>query len=79
MEGNLEMLEEDWENILKSQWKTTHSSTWREFGWKNVTRLFLTPEQKRYQGKNAICWRMCGSNIFWECSKVQKYWQEIRV
>jgi len=40
MEGPLEILEKDWSNILKSQWKTTHSSTWREFGWKNVTRFF---------------------------------------
>lgn len=31
MEGNFEILEE-WKGILKSQWKTTYSTTWKEFG-----------------------------------------------
>lgn len=39
--------EDEWGNNCKLQWKTTASHSWREFGWKSITRFFITPAQKR--------------------------------
>uniref|UniRef100_A0A3P9LA26 Reverse transcriptase domain-containing protein n=1 Tax=Oryzias latipes TaxID=8090 RepID=A0A3P9LA26_ORYLA len=82
-EGRLHITEEEWENICKSQWRTTHSHSWREFGWKSIIRFFITPTQKRHQGVGTSCWRLCGSSeanhyhIFWDCPVLISFWQEI--
>ncbi len=75
-EEDLVISEEEWEDIRKLQWKTTTSHSWREFGWKNIMRFFITPAQKRHQGSGTSCWRMCGSDLanhyhlFWDCPKL---------
>ncbi len=51
MEGNFNISDEDWEKICKTQWKSTSSAIWRELCWKNVIRFFITPSQKKHQGK----------------------------
>ncbi|KAF7640932.1 hypothetical protein LDENG_00004570, partial [Lucifuga dentata] len=82
-EGRIVISGEEWENICKSQWKTTSSHTWREFGWKNTIRVFITPAQKKHLGLGMNCWRLCGSavanhyHLFWECPKLLSYWREI--
>ncbi|XP_049891866.1 uncharacterized protein LOC126384694 [Epinephelus moara] len=82
-EGDLVIPEDEWENICKLQWKTTTSHSWREFGWKNIMRFFITPAQKRHQGSGTNCWRMCGSDtanhyhLFWDCPKLLSYWHDI--
>ncbi|XP_032367453.1 uncharacterized protein LOC116686550 [Etheostoma spectabile] len=35
-EGNFVLNEEDWENLCEIQWKTSSSSLWQEFCWKNL-------------------------------------------
>ena len=66
------------------QHATTNSGTWREFGWKNLMRYFITPKIKSKQGDNqGTCWRYCGTNeahhshVFWECGMLQPYWAAI--
>lgn len=53
-EGVLVKSEEEWEDICKLQWKTTNSHSWREFGWKNLMRFFITPVQKRHLGSGRL-------------------------
>lgn len=82
-EGGLAISGDEWENICKLQWKTTTSHSWREFGWKNIVRFFITPAQKRHQGSGTNCWRMCGSDVanhyhlFWDCPKLSPFWHDI--
>ena len=54
--------------------------TWREFGWKNFTRYFITPKLKSKQtGFQHTCWRLCGereanhAHILWECHKLNLF------
>lgn len=71
-----------WEEINKQQWKTTCSFSWREYEWKNITRFFITPAQKKYQGTR--CWRLYRANkanhfhVFWGCPSISFYWQELK-
>ena len=75
--------QESWEKICQLQWSSTGSNTWREFCFKNISRYFITPIQKRYQGSGEACWRLCGANganhfhIFWDCPIIRTYWKEI--
>ena len=80
-EFNVELSESDWRSICDTQHSTTSSRTWREFGWKNLMRFFITPKIKSKQrGEQQYCWRECGcssanhSHIFWLCDKVQAFW-----
>ncbi len=82
-EGNFQLSEEEWEKLIHSQWETTCSSTWREFGWKNITRFFISPEQKKLKEMGSGCWRQCGEenanhyHIFWGCPPIAPFWQGV--
>lgn len=73
---------DDWEKINEEQWRTTHSLSWREHGWKNIIRFFKTPAQTVYH--DTKCWRLCGADkadhfhVFWSCPSIHSYWQEIK-
>ncbi len=74
--------EEEWEKINEGLWKTTCSLSWREYGWKNVVRYFITPAQQK--SRDTRCWRLCGENkanhfhIFWGYPCIIPYWQELK-
>ena len=85
-ELNTEITRDEWLSICETQHTTTSSRTWREFGWKNLTCYFITPAIKGKQsGSQQSCWRMCGnreanhSHIFWECNKLDLFWENICV
>lgn len=84
-EGELQtkISECDWSLLCKTQHSSTSSKRWREFGWKNLTRFFVTPQIKSKQtGLQQKCWRQCGSynanhsHIFWSCAKLQSFWDD---
>ena len=81
-EAEIEVTGEEWREINKYQWKTTNSSSWREFGWKNTMRFFLTPAQRKFS--DTKCWRSCGADkaghfhIFWGCPLIKHYWLEMK-
>lgn len=67
-----------------TQCTTTGSQIWREFGWKNLTRFFITPQIKSRQLKTQQpCWRLCGnqegnhSHVFWCCCKLRPFWNVV--
>ena len=68
--------------VNERQWKTTCSLSWREYGWKNIVRYFITPAQQK--SRDTRCWRLCGENeanhfhIFWRCPCILPYWQELQ-
>lgn len=72
------------ESICQLQWISTGSNTWREFGWKNVVRFFVTPIRKWHLDKGDACWRLCGTtgashfHVFWDCQVIRAYWQELQ-
>ena len=82
-EGQFVLKEEDWENLCEIQWKTSSSTIWREFCWKNLIRFFITPAQKRHYTNSSACWRQCGCleanhfHIFWSCASLVPFWQEV--
>ena len=83
-ERNTEITDDEWQDMCGVQHATTNSGTWREFGWKNLMRYFITPKIKSKQGDNqGTCWRNCGtdeahhSHVFWECGMLQPYWAAI--
>ena len=54
--------ESDWHSTIKTQHTSTSSKRWREFGWKNLIRFFITPKIKNKQlGEQQQCWRQCGN------------------
>ena len=62
-EGNLVLSEEDWEYLCEIQWKTSNSTLWREFCWKTLIRLFVTPAQKRHYSNSSIFSLYVGDNV----------------
>ena len=83
-ELNVELSESDWHSICETQQSSTNSKGWREFGWKNVLRFFITPKiQSKYLGNPQYCWRQCGhrnadhSHIFWKCDKLRSFWDSV--
>ena len=83
-ELNTRIKEDEWTNMCITQHATTSSRIWKEFGWKNLTRYFITPELKSKQiRQHQPCWRMCSNSvaththIFWECNKIQSFWEKI--
>ena len=83
-EMQLDISENDWLLMCKTQLTSTSSRSWREFGWKNLLRYFVTPYIKSKQTKvNQICWRECGHinpnhlHVFWSCVKLQPLWSEV--
>lgn len=52
---NSELSVSDWQSMCRTQHTSTSSKEWREFGWKNLIRFFITPHIKTKQlGKTAI-------------------------
>ena len=45
-ELGIEITEEEWYNVCRIQHSTTASRLWRESGWKNIIRYFITPNMK---------------------------------
>lgn len=89
-ELQIKVSEDEWHSICLFQHTSTSSRQWREFGWKNIIRYFITPHIKSKQLKTPQqCWRLCGStnanhsHVFWSCPKVRPFWEiiatEIRV
>lgn len=83
-EFNFELSEGDWQSMFKTQQTSTSSKRWREFGWKNLVRFFITPRIKSKQlGQQQYCWRQCGqldashAHIFWSCLKIQTFWDAV--
>lgn len=81
-ELNININLEEWHDMCETQHTTTNSRTWREFGWKNLTRYFITPKLKSKQtGFQHTCWRLCRereanhAHIFWECHKLNMFWE----
>lgn len=42
-EGNIQLTEDDWLNMCRTQSTTSSSDLWRELTWKNILRSFITP------------------------------------
>uniref|UniRef100_A0A669E9I5 Reverse transcriptase zinc-binding domain-containing protein n=1 Tax=Oreochromis niloticus TaxID=8128 RepID=A0A669E9I5_ORENI len=85
-ELHLELSEDDWRSVCLSQHNSTSSRQWREYGWKNVIRFFITLHIKSKQLKiPQRCWRLCGdrdanhSHVFWKCKHIKPYWESIAV
>lgn len=83
-ELHIQLSEGDWHSILICQHTSTSSRQWREFGWKNVVRFFITPQIKSRQLKKPqYCWRSCGeldanhSHVFWLCPKIRQFWENL--
>ncbi|CAI5636845.1 unnamed protein product [Oreochromis niloticus] len=75
---------EEWLDMCETQNTTTNSRCWREFGWKHLTRFFITPKIKSKQTQDSLpCWRRCGNmeahhtHIFWECLKLHNFWKNV--
>ena len=85
LEANTIIADDEWESSWMSWHKCLSSPTWREFSWKLRMRYFKTPlviakYDKKY---SPLCWRGCGligdfSHIFWDCPKLQKFWEEVK-
>ena len=73
--------EEVWLQYCEFQWKI--SVSWRMFGWKSLSRFFITPVQWSHPSGSSSCGRQCGSvegnhyHLFWECPKILTFWQKI--
>lgn len=84
-ELDITLSESDWHTMCRTQQTSTSSRSWREFGWKNLIRFFITPHIKNRQlGEQQQCWRQCGqmvnanhSHIFWSCGKIQAFWDGV--
>lgn len=75
---------EEWQSMCEVQHTTTNSRIWREFGWKNLTRFFITRKLKSKQTRSQhSCWRLCGEReanhiqIFWGCQKLNPFWENV--
>ncbi|KAF7646198.1 hypothetical protein LDENG_00191690 [Lucifuga dentata] len=84
LEASTIIEDEEWERAWVAWHKCLSSPTWTEFGWKLRMRFFKTPLViANYDNKsNPLCWRGCGlmgdfSHIFWDCPKIQTYWDEV--
>lgn len=74
---------------LDRLYRLTHSSSvdmkMRENGFKVMTKWYRVPTKlaKIYPTSSDACWRDCGHrglflHIWWDCPKLQPYWQDIR-
>uniref|UniRef100_A0A671XN45 Reverse transcriptase domain-containing protein n=1 Tax=Sparus aurata TaxID=8175 RepID=A0A671XN45_SPAAU len=75
--------EDEWLQIWRTQQSTTSSRAWRLFCWKSLIRFFITPKiQNKYLLASQPCWRKCGatnvdhSHVFWLCPKIIKFWED---
>lgn len=80
LEMSIRLAEHEW----LTQQASTNSQNWHLFGWKNLSRFFLTPHiTGKYLDTKQYCWRQCGhgdaahTHIFWPCVKIQPFWDEV--
>ena len=85
LEANALIADGEWESSWVPWQKCLSSPTWREFSWKLRARYFKTPLIIASYDSNCspLCWRGCGitgyfSHIFWDCPKLQKFWEEVK-
>lgn len=83
-ELNVDISEDDWVQIWRTQHSTASSCTWREHCWKNVIRFFITPQlRSKYTFVSQPCWRKCGemnvnhAHVFWLCPNIVQFWDEV--
>ncbi len=81
------IIEDDmWTSVCASCHKGISSQMWKEFDWKMKMRFFRVPlvvAKFDSSSQLAQCWRGCGDvgdyvHIFWECPKIQVYWQGVK-
>jgi len=82
VELQLKLSEDDWHSICHFQQTSTSSRQWREFGWKNLVRYFITLLliSKKKKKKFRIFCRVVNvnhSHVFWSCIKNHPYWESI--
>lgn len=85
LEANVIINVEEWEESNLTSHKITNSPMWRGFDWKVKVRYFSTPKivSEFIKGTSPLCWRGCGmvgdhTHIFWDCPKLQKFWENIK-
>ena len=83
-ELKLNISEEEWLIIWKTQHSSTSSRIWREHCWKNAIRFFVTPKTKsKHLSVAQPCWRKCGAvnvdhtHIFWLCIRITQFWENV--
>lgn len=76
--------DDEWSYIWKTQQSTTSSRVWRLHCWKNLIRFFITPKiRNKHTSLPQPCWRSCGdvntnhSHVFWLCPKIAKFWEDV--
>ena len=63
VEMDIQITEREWQTALETQHTSTNSRGWKEFGWKNLIRFFITPHIKcKLTNHNIECWRECGTS-----------------
>ncbi len=86
LELNTIIEDEVWTSVCASCHKGISSQMWKEFDWKMKMRFFRVPlvvAKFDSSSQLAQCWRGCGEvgdyvHIFWECPKIQVYWQGVK-
>ncbi len=86
LELNTIIEDEMWTSVCASCHKGISSQIWKEFDWKMKMRFFRVPlvvAKFDSSSQLAQCWRGCGEvgdyvHIFWECPKIQVYWQGVK-
>ena len=85
LELNVVIDDDSWENICSRCHKGIGSQLYKKFDWKVKTRFFRTPLITFVSKNNPSnkCWRNCGmvgdhTHIFWDCSKLQTFWKNIK-
>jgi len=86
LELNIVIEDEMWTNICAGCHKGISSQMWKEFDWKMKMRFFSVPlVVAKFDSTSPLsqCWRDCGMvgdyvHIFWECPKIQVYWQGVK-
>ena len=78
--------EEDWLHIWRTQQSTASSRTWREHCWKNIIRFFITPKlRSKFVSVSQPCWRECGAvnvnhaHVFWLCPDIVQFWEDVHL
>ena len=78
--------EEDWLHIWRTQQSTASSRTWREHCWKNIIRFFIIPKlRSKFVSVSQPCWRECGAvnvnhaHVFWLCPDIVQFWEDVHL
>lgn len=83
-ELGVNITEDEWLHIWRTQRSATASRSWREHCWRNVIGFFFTPKMKsKHLSVAQPCWRQCGaihvdhSHVFWLCPKIEQFWVNV--